>query len=288
MKTLDHHGTRIYVGLPGSGAEQPVRLGRYQYAQARHGLSPHQHGETMEICFMASGSQTYEVDEQLFTLRGNDVFVTFPREVHSTGGLPEEKGMLYWLLLPLGEQAFPWLPRQQADDLREALLALPQRHFRGVSEMRGELDCMLALVERTDDPLRGLRTQAHLLAFLLAVIDSAEQAPPDAPSELLRGVLDHIDDHLEEELPLGDLAELADLSLSRFKTRFKREVGMPPGSWIARRRVDAAKERLRTTSYSITRIAFDLGFSSSQYFATVFRRYTGASPSAWRREQTRD
>jgi AraC-like DNA-binding protein len=46
--------------------------------------------------------------------------------------------------------------------------------------------------------------------------------------------------------------------------------------------VARAAELLRTTRRSVTDIAFDVGFSSSQYFATVFRRYTTLSPAEYR------
>lgn len=44
---------------------------------------------------------------------------------------------------------------------------------------------------------------------------------------------------------------------------------------------------LRGTRRTVTDIAFDVGFSSSQYFATVFRRYTALAPEAWRRRDAR-
>lgn len=50
-----------------------------------------------------------------------------------------------------------------------------------------------------------------------------------------------------------------------------------------RARIAGAKTRLLDGDAPITAIAFDLGFPGSQYFATAFRRYTGASPREYRR-----
>jgi len=90
--------------------------------------------------------------------------------------------------------------------------------------------------------------------------------------------LHHIDTRLEERITLVELATLLDVSVSRFKFRFKKEMGVPPAEYIQRRRIEEARRRLKETKFSITQIAFDLGFSSSQYFATVFKRYTGSAP----------
>jgi len=51
---------------------------------------------------------------------------------------------------------------------------------------------------------------------------------------------------------------------------------------LRRQRVLEAKRLLLTTRRSIVDLANDLGFPSSQYFATVFAQYTGLSPSVYR------
>ena len=95
-------------------------------------------------------------------------------------------------------------------------------------------------------------------------------------------VLRHIEGHLEEPLALPGLAERAGLSLPRFKSRFKQEVGIPPADYVLRCKIEAAKQRLAGSTVSVTDVAFELGFSSSQYFATVFRRYTRQTPGQYR------
>ena len=70
---------------------------------------------------------------------------------------------------------------------------------------------------------------------------------------------------------------VARLSESRFKARFKREMGVPPAEYWLRKKVEQASVLLAKAT--ITQVAHQLGFSSSQYFATVFKRYTLTSPS---------
>ena len=75
---------------------------------------------------------------------------------------------------------------------------------------------------------------------------------------------------------------MAGLSLSRLKARFKKETGVSPANFIMLRRIEGAKELLDRTDKNITDVAFELGFSSSQYFATAFKRYTGMTPKEFR------
>jgi AraC-like DNA-binding protein len=46
--------------------------------------------------------------------------------------------------------------------------------------------------------------------------------------------------------------------------------------------MEQAKQRLAHTDLAITRLALDLGFNTSQHFASAFKRATGLTPSAWR------
>jgi AraC-like DNA-binding protein len=79
------------------------------------------------------------------------------------------------------------------------------------------------------------------------------------------------------------LARQSHLSLSRFKSRFKAETGIPPKQFILQCKIEAARKRLVDGHESIGQIAMDMGFSSSQHFATVFKRLLGESPRACRK-----
>ncbi|HEX4141755.1 MAG TPA: AraC family transcriptional regulator, partial [Candidatus Methylacidiphilales bacterium] len=108
-------------------------------------------------------------------------------------------------------------------------------------------------------------------------IRASREGAHGTASPLLQRVLGYIDVHLGEPVQVRRLAEIARLSESRLKTRFKHEIGVPPAEYWLRQKIERAVTLLPTRS--ITRIAYDLGFSSSQYFATVFKRYQLVSPS---------
>ena len=59
---------------------------------------------------------------------------------------------------------------------------------------------------------------------------------------------------------------------------------MSPLKYINMKKIDAAREMLINDKKSITEIAFDLGFSSSQYFSTFFKKHSSFTPDEFRRE----
>jgi len=267
------------------GVPNLLLLGRYNYTRAQPGLAVHAHQTAMEICFLVKGRQTYRIGQHDYALRGGDVFLTFPNERHSTGESPEEKGTLYWLILqmPRAGRPFLGLPAAIGQPLARALMRVKSRHFRGAWEMKDWLDDILVAYHDRRSPLRAAIIANRVGAFLLCVIECSYATPIGPRADRFRDVLLHIENHLTEPLTIPDLAARAGLSVSRFKVRFKEETGVPPIEYVQRAKIEDAKRRL-VRGASVTETAFALGFPTSQYFATVFKRFTGHSPSAQRRD----
>ena len=234
----------------------------------------HLHPDAIEICFLVKGRQTYRVRGRDYRMTGGDVFMTYPGEVHSSAGLPQEKGILYWLTLAEPRRGINLLnlPVSQARALYRAIRNSPCRHFRGSWRMKGHLDAIALLSVQQPSALKAFTLANAVGAFLLEVVACAKtgEKKKTAPDSL-RSILDFIEANLETPLSVPELATRTGLSASRFKARFKEETGVPPGEYVLRARVREAQRRLDRHDATITQIAFDLGFTSSQYFATVFK-----------------
>ena len=89
--------------------------------------------------------------------------------------------------------------------------------------------------------------------------------------------------HLSESLPVETVADAVKCSRATLFELFKESTGLTPNDYWQRLRIDRAQELLLKSKKSITEIALECGFSSSQYFSSVFRKYAGATPSSYRR-----
>jgi AraC family transcriptional regulator len=126
---------------------------------------------------------------------------------------------------------------------------------------------------------------ALLHALWLRSLDGRRTARPCgglAPWQIRR-VFDHVEERLDADISLKDMAALCGLSTSHFCAAFKTSVGEPPYRFALRRRVERAKLLLSNTKDSMADIALAVGFSSSGHFATVFKQFVGRTPSDWRR-----
>lgn len=264
------------LDLPGAKV-----LGRYNYSSPHHPLPRHRHPGMIEICYLHRGRQTYQVGEDTFMLRGGEFFVTFPGEWHSTGPDPEARGVLYWLILELSPlpDAFLGQAGKTGGQLARQLGGLVRRHFPAPRSTKNRLEQLLKLRGVSCSGLDTLSARAILLEFLLSVIRSSNrQLERENPSWLPK-VLDYIGKSLADSPQVPDLAEVAGLSVSRFKIRFRELTGMAPAEYVLQQRIAAAQQLLADSGKSITEIAYELGFSSSQTFATAFRRITSLRPS---------
>lgn len=281
---IDPSNERKIADFRPLGLRDVAALGRYRYARAHRPLARHSHGDMIEICYLDEGVQPYVVGKEAFVLKGGEVLVTFPREVHGTGGNPENRGRLYWLLVRVprpGERFLNLAPAESRPLVRD-LLALSPRQFRVPRVLKYYLERIFEAHDRAD-AYRAVEIRNWALRFLLDVAAASRRRETGRVSPSLRAVQDHIEERLGDATPsLESLADRAHLSLSWFKARFRKEVGLAPGSYIALRKVERAKTLLARPSASVTQVAMALGFSSSQYFATVFKRYTGMTPGRYR------
>lgn len=101
-------------------------------------------------------------------------------------------------------------------------------------------------------------------------------------SKPIHACMEYIHLHLEEDLTLEALADMAGYSVYYLSKRFKRETGQTPKEYIRRQRLERAKFLLQTTASSIQDISERLCFSSKSYFSDAFRKAEGLTPSAYR------
>jgi AraC family transcriptional regulator len=94
-----------------------------------------------------------------------------------------------------------------------------------------------------------------------------------------------IEEHLAEEIPLASLAKLVDLSLYHFARAFKQSFGAPPHRYHLARRMDRARSLLQRPALSVTQIGIRIGFRETSSFTRAFRKFTGLTPTEYRRQR---
>lgn len=128
----------------------------------------------------------------------------------------------------------------------------------------------------------------ELLGMALAIHLSRKYGAPLpprgglAPHEL-RKVAAYVETHLDQDLSLARLAEVAGMSVSHFGAQFRKSTGLPVHEFIIQRRVERAKRLLQDSAAPVSQIAAAVGFAHQSHLARWMRRLLGATPSDVRR-----
>lgn len=148
----------------------------------------------------------------------------------------------------------------------------------------------LMLFSELNENLGGrlyVESLANVLAVHLLRQYSAAKPRPSSyegglPQRQAIQVLEYINEHLDQDIKLADLAALLDMSQFHFSHLFKQSIGTAPYQYLLQQRIERAKQLLKQTDRSIMDIAFLCGFNSHSHLTKQFRQFTGVTPKAYR------
>lgn len=257
------------------------------------GLLPHSHRGFYEICYIANGSVEWWVGNTVYQVSRGEVYITHPYERHGGVNAVMHPCELYWIGIAFpSSKAMPGITLAETEVLAHDYATMQYRTFSGSLAIMDHFERILA--EHQNPSSHGVLAARSALHELLVCIlrDHAEyakspQARAPIKSPQIQEALAWMEKHLAEQFSIDEVAHAAGMGISNFHEQFLREMGFTPAEYRTRQRIHKAKLLLYESHLSIVDIAFELGFSTSQYFATVFKKLVGATPREYRK-QVRD
>lgn len=278
-----------HVFESGSGSILPeaplvgwTRLNRIRLS----GLPTHAHAGLFEIFLIERGQVEWWVEDEVCRVPVNHIYINRPDERHGSLGRGIKPCGYFWL--HVGPSAEP--------SLLTALRATRMRTFPASPATRAGFK-MLWETHRAPPAEHAVvvaRAQLHLLLAQVladhAAADRARAARREAGKPLsfaMRRALRLIETRPGEVRSVAELAAEARLGVSQFAERFVAETGFTAAHYLRVQRIEAAKRLMREPGgrRSLAEIAHACGYSSSQHFATIFKRLEGVTPTAFLAEQ---
>jgi len=233
------------------------------------------------------------IDNQEFTVKAGDVFVIAPNHKHQyqkMHGLalanilfdPDTLGIDKWDIraLPGFHALFSLEPAFRTQHNFKSRLQLSETQLNQVNEIIHDL----TMETKQRNP--GYRVMARALFMQLAVSLSRaySSTPTEESIDLLRigDAIAHIETNFAEKITLAELAKKSHLSQRHFSRVFQDSIGRAPIDHLMHVRCQKATELLKHTNHTITDIAFDCGFSDSNYFTRCFRKTMEHTPRQYR------
>lgn len=101
---------------------------------------------------------------------------------------------------------------------------------------------------------------------------------------IMDSILQYIQHNYQKNLKLGAIADLFGYNSSYLGQAFSKATGFSFNSYVDKVRIDAAKRLLEEGDYKVYEVADMVGYSSVDYLHKKFKKYTGMSPTEYRKK----
>lgn len=273
---------------------------RFGRGSARTLPTHRDHG--LEIIYLEKGALNWHAEGRVERVTAGSVYFTLPWQAH--GSVDEFEPGHHWHWVQLGltgridrprtrfgfHPDFGLSPREAAEI--SALLTRRSGHCcPATPRLRWLIPTLVEELGRQEGAHAAYVSALARLAILELArclrSAAARQRQGAASAPRVETFVAGLRGRCDEEWTLERMAAECGLGRSRFALLCRQLTGDSPLTLVNRLRVDRAKTLLKTTGKTITTIAHGCGFGSSQYFARVFRGFTGMEARAYRRRHLR-
>jgi len=240
----------------------------------------HKHDDRLEILFIRNGKGIHNIGGKQYYTKKGDILIYNSGVLHDERTNPDTEMSVYSCAVS----------NLKIDNLRENCLlpddAIPVLHsgaFRQEVENIFKMMHSQIYFQKPGAEEIGAHLLCTLIAMILNQIDKPKSQKNITEYSIGNRIKKYIDDHYFEDLTLENISEKLNISLSYLCNVFKKTTGYTPNQYMTNRRIGEAQALLINTDYSITDIAFMVGYHDSNYFSTIFTRTVGMSPLKYRK-----
>lgn len=106
--------------------------------------------------------------------------------------------------------------------------------------------------------------------------------------EPIRQAQEYIEKNVTEKISVEELAVRYAIGRRHFERRFKKATNNTPVEYIQRVKIEAAKKQLESSRKNVNEVMYDVGYSDTKAFRTIFRKITGLSPIEYRNKYNKE
>jgi len=265
------------------------------------GLDWHRN-EGIEFHFLESGTMPYSQENKEVVLTPNHLTITRPWEAHKVGNPNIGMGKFYWVILDLGvrrphqDWVWPSWITLTKDDLGQLTTFLRQNEQSILKTDQRMRDCFKRIqvaVNSDDKGSNASRIRLLVNYVLILILDLLKTQNIELNESLIdssRSVqyfLKELDKNLSEDWTIERMSKSAGVGLTRFTHHCKQLTNLTPMRYLTMRRLEMSKKiLLEHENLTVSDVAYSCGFTTSQYFSTVFKKHEKCSPNEYRKLNT--
>ena len=271
-------GTREFVTYP---EDASIRV---WYSDVAWRYDMHLHS-AVEIVVTLEGCVDYQVEDQVYHIRKNQVLIVPPNVSHALSMGENSKRLLF---------LFEPEPILEMRDIKKIQRSLEKVFFlQNDDETQHRIFDMLLKIydcyqqrEMMFNTLCFsdlLRIYALLSQqYLAGDFPQRQKESPVMDREVISSAMNYIDSHYQEDVSLEEVAAFTGFSRCYFSRSFKKQTGYSFRDYLSQRRIQGAMELLIHTDKPMNQVARESGFNSIATFNRTFREYKNCTPTQYR------
>lgn len=254
---------------------------------------PHRH-EFEELVIIREGTGINSVDNMDYPLQAGDIFIMPKGRTHAYNQThhlicyniyfdSSQLDLKRWITqaLPGFQALFVVEPSYRRKNEFNSRLRLRPKNLHLVWSL---IESLQSTIEEEQPGYRliALGKFYEVVGLLCRYYEETDHSDSQKVLRIAKAI-SHMETNFTEEISVDELALIAHMSPRNFHRVFIDATGKTPAAYLIGLRIAEAALQLKSTDKSITEIAFDCGFSDSNYFSRAFRKITGNSPSTYRK-----
>ena len=226
------------------------------------------------LMYVTAGNHLFGNGQETVRLFPGDVIVLPPHTPYIQQ-LDNDDGLNYLWLHFTGSNVYGILNEYGIKLFPSVNKTNPTNHLQ--TRFQRLFDCFIK-----NDRFREKDLSASLEKLLIEVARAIENN--EKPRVSLSKSINYLNNYYNTQIKIPDLAKMDGHSVTRYNLHFKEQMGMPPTKYIIKLRMNMATELIENSDLPINQIGEMCGYEDYNFFAKVFKAYTGLSPKKYKEE----
>ena len=270
-------------------ADYPIYMRKGLLSSYPNYAAPVHWHDDIELIAVLSGEMQYNVNGEVIVLKENEGIIVNARQLHF--GFSEERKECDFICILLHPLMLCTTSAYERD------FVLPVLHNRNAAfiklnkeiiwqkEILEDIEHMYSVKDEKSAPIKVQTLFLNIWVRLYENI-THENHPEiqNADLSILKNMIGFIQQNYAVKISLADIAASGAVGQSKCCKLFAKYISQTPNMYLTQYRLDKSTKLLKNTDMTVTEIAHAVGFNGSSYYAEAFRKWSGISPSEYRKD----
>lgn len=246
---------------------------RHQFIQSH----THYHNY-YELFYLEYGECNYTIESDIFKLHANQIVIVSPHTMHITS---YEKTSVRKIISFSTDFIDPVFANYLSKNKK------PYTFYNDKSKNLLQSLNNITKELQIPDAFSKIAAQSYLtimLKYILRFPSDASYFKNDIENHTLHKLLDYVQSNYQNDISIKDLSDLLGYTPNYISKLFSNSIGMSFKKYLLLQRIKTAESLLLDSDMSVTKIAYAVGFSDSNYFSTVFKNKHCMTPTEYRKK----